>query len=186
MICRRRRPWVFIAALPRSCWGGQRTTIERLRRELLLAQEAREVDRLERGELKAQLEEATKRAELLVGEAMLDAHKATQALKAEAEADAEAIRVEAEGLLEPARQEASRLVAEAQQKAEQLVAEGQAERDRLAAEAEQYKLLAADVQHRSIECLKRGLEALGEAPAAPEVGEGFAPFRSADREAAHE
>ena len=186
MICRRKRRLGSIGARTDELLSRAADTIERLRRELLLAQEAREVDRLERGELKAQLEEATKRAELLVGEAMLDAHKATQALKAEAEADAEAIRVEAEGLLEPARQEASRLVAEAQQKAEQLVAEGQAERDRLAAEAEQYKLLAADVQHRSIECLKRGLEALGEAPAAPEVGEDLAPFRSADREAAHE
>jgi cell division septum initiation protein DivIVA len=164
--------------------GRAADTIERLQRELLLAQEAKEVDRLERSELNASLEEATKRAELLVGETMVEAHKAGQALKAEAEADAEKLRTEAEALLEPARQEAARLMAEAQQNAERLVNEAKAECDRLATEAEQYKLLAADVQQRSIEFLERGLEALGSDPAAPEVGEERSPFRSAEQEAA--
>jgi cell division septum initiation protein DivIVA len=163
-------------------------TIERLSRELLLAQEAREVDQQERSELETRLEEAKTRAELLVGEAMLDAHKATQALKAEAEADAEALRVEAERLLEPARQEAARLVAEARAQASGLVADAEAERQRLATEAEQYKLLAADVQRRAIEFLKRGLEALGADPGEAETssGEEVAPFRTPDQQASGE
>ena len=164
-------------------------TIERLQRELLLAQEAREVDRLERSELKAQLEEAKTQAELLVGEAMLDAHKAGQTIRAEAEADAQALRTEAEALLEPAKQEADRLVAEAREQAQKLIADAEAERERLAAEAEQYKLLAADVQHRSIEFLQRGLQALGEEVANSDGGADEAapaPFRKPDRQAAGE
>ena len=160
-------------------------TIARLQRELLLAQEAREVDRLERTELKSQLEEATRRAELVVGEAMLDAHKAAQALKAEAEAEAAALRAETERLLEPARQEAARLVAEAKAQALQLVSDAEAECERLSSQAEQYRLLAADVQRRSVEFLQRGLEALGADPADSEAaGEELRPFRSADRGAA--
>jgi cell division septum initiation protein DivIVA len=162
-------------------------TIERLNRELLLAQEAREVDRLEQSELKARLEEAQKQAELLVGEAMLDAHKAGQSIKAEAEAEAEATRAEAKALLEPAEQEARRLLADAHEQAQQLVAEAGAERERLAAEAEQYRLLAADVQRRSIDFLRRGLEALGADHAdAEEAGDDVRPFRSTEREAAAE
>ncbi len=159
-------------------------TIERLQRELLLAQEAREVDRLERTGLKAQLEEATRRAELVVGEAMLDAHKAAQALRAEAEMDAAALRAEADRLLEPARQEAARLVAEAQAQALQLVSDAEAECERLSLQAEQYKLLAADVQRRSVDFLQRGLEALGADPAGSEAAaEEIRPFRSVDRRA---
>lgn len=160
-------------------------TIERLQGELLLAQEASEVDRQERSELEASLDEAQKRAELLVGEAMLQAHKAGQALKAEAEADAEKLRAEAEALLEPARQQAQQLLSEAQAQARQLISGAEAERDRLAAEAEQYRLLAADVQLRSVESLKRALEALGVEPAAAEVADDdVRPFRGSNREAA--
>ena len=159
-------------------------TIERLQRELLLAQEAREVDRLERSALEGRLEEAQKRAELLVGEAMLDAHKAAQALKAEAEAEAAKLRAEADALLEPARREAQQVVDEARAQAAGLVADAEAEVEKLAAQAEQYKLLAADVQRRSVEFLKHGLEALGAEPAAAEVAEDdVRPFRSSDREA---
>lgn len=160
-------------------------TIERLQRELLLAQEASEVDRLERGALEGRLEEAQKQAELLVGEAMLDAHKAAQALKAEAEAEAAKLRAEAEALLEPARREAERLVDEARTQAAGLVADAEAEVEKLAAQAEQYKLLAADVQRRTVEVLERGLEALGAEPAAAEVADDdVRPFRSSAREAA--
>jgi F0F1-type ATP synthase membrane subunit b/b' len=160
-------------------------TIERLQRELLLAQEAREVDRLERSALESRLDEAQKQAELLVGQAMLDAHKAGQALKAEAEADAKALRAEAEGLLEPARREANQLLDDAREQAKQLIADAEAERERLAAEAEQYRLLAADVQRRTVEFLQRGLEALGAEPAAAEVADDdVRPFRSTDGEAA--
>lgn len=162
-------------------------TIERLQRELLLAQEAREVDRHERSELEAGLEEAQRRAELLVGEAMLDAHKATEMLKAEAEAEAKAMRDEAEALLTPARQEAERLVAEARVHAMQLVSDAERECERLAAQAEQYKLLAADVQRRSVGFLQHALDALGAGTADSAVpGDEVAPFRKSDQRAAGE
>jgi cell division septum initiation protein DivIVA len=160
-------------------------TIERLQRELLLAQEAMEVDRHERSELEAGLEEAKRRAELLVGEAMLDAHKATEILKAEAEVEAKAMRDEAEALLGRARQEAERLVAEARVHAMQLVSDAERECERLAAQAEQYKLLAADVQRRSVDFLQRALEALGTGTAGSAVaGDEVAPFRTPDERAA--
>ena len=167
--------------------GRAAATIERLQHELLLLQEAKEVERLERRELEGRLEEAQKQAELLVGEAMVDAHKASQALKAEAEAEAARLRVEAEAMLEPARQEAQRLADAARGQAESLLADARAEVEHLSAQAEQYKLLAADVQERSVAFLQRALEALGgDVSAAPEVGEDVAPFRSADRQAAGE
>jgi cell division septum initiation protein DivIVA len=123
-----------------------------------------------------------------VGEAMLDAHKAGQALKAEAEAEAEEVRAEAEALGESARQEAQRLVAEARAQANEIVSDAEAERQRLAAEAEQYKLLASDVHRRSIEFLRRGLEALGGDPADSDASpeEDVAPFRRPDQQAAGE
>jgi cell division septum initiation protein DivIVA len=162
-------------------------TIERLQRELLLSQEAREVDRQERSELEAGLEEAQRRAELLVGEAMLDAHKATQVLMAQAEAEAKAMRDEAEAILTPARQEAERLVAEARVHAMQIVSDAEGECERLAAQAEQYKLLAADVQRRSVDFLQRALEALGADTADSAVaGDGAAPFRRSDQRAVGE
>lgn len=162
-------------------------TIERLNRDLAEIRQARETWKRERERLEAQLEEEKTRAELLVGETMVDAHKAGQALKAEAEAEAEALRAEAKALLEPAREEAKRIVAEAQEKATELVAEAQAESDRLAAEAEQYKLLSADVQRRSVDFLHRALEAFGESTGELEVSsDEVAPFRTADREAAAE
>jgi cell division septum initiation protein DivIVA len=161
-------------------------TIERLNRELAELRQARESWKRERERLELQLEEAKRQAELLVGEAMLDAHKAAQAMKAEAEAHAEDVRAEAERLLEPARQEAARLVAEARVQAEQLVSDSEAEVERLATQAEQYKLLAADVQQRSVEFLQRGLEALGADPAEEAAGDDVRPFRSSEREAAGE
>lgn len=160
-------------------------TIERLNRHLAEFSGARENWKRERERLESRLEEAKTQAELLLGEAMVDAHKASQALRAEAEADADAIRAEAEALLGPAREEANRLTSAAQAEAQRLIEEAEAERDRLAAEAEQHKLLAADVQRRSIDFLQQGLEALGADPAEPEAaGRDVHPFRSADREAA--
>lgn len=163
-------------------------TIERLNRELAAIRQAKETWKQERDRLEAQLEEAKTRAELLVGEAMLDAHKAGQALKAEAEAEAEAVRAKAEALLVPARQEAQRLVADAQERANNLVSAAEAEAEALSAQAEQYKLLAADVQQRAIEFLRRGLEALDADPANWEAphGEEVAPFRRPDHQAAGE
>jgi cell division septum initiation protein DivIVA len=159
-------------------------TIERLSRDLAEIREARETWRRERDRLDEQLEEAKKRAELLVGEAMVDAHKAAQALKAEAEADAAEIRADADALLEPARDEAKRLVAEAHVQANQLIAAARAECERLAAEAEQYRLLAAGVQERSVAFLQRALEALGEGADSDAAGDGVAPFRTPDWQAA--
>ncbi len=159
-------------------------TIERLNRDLAEMRKMREAWKRERGRLEGQLHEEKTRVELLVGEAMLDAHKATQALKAEAEAEAGAVRAEVAALLEQAKRAAGRLVSEAREEADRVVAGGQAESERLAAEAGQYKLLAADVQRRSVESLRRGLEALGVDPAEPEAaGEDVRPFRSTDREA---
>lgn len=162
-------------------------TIERLNRDLAEIREAREGWKRERNRLESQLEEEKTRAGLLVGEAMLDAHKAAQALKAEAGSDAEALRAEANALLERAKDEAKRVIAEAHEEAAQLVAAAAAERERLAAEAEQYKLLSADVQHRSVAFLQRALKALGE-PVAPSAApdEEIAPFRKPDQQAAAE
>ena len=162
-------------------------TIGRLNRELAEIQEARETWKRERDRLEARLEEEKTAAELLIGEAMLDAHKATQALKAEAEADAESVRAEADALLEAAREEAKRLVAEARAQAKELVAEAQAECERLATQAEQYTLLAADVQRRSVGLLHRALEELGaDAADSGPVGEEVAPFRTAELQEASE
>ena len=139
--------------LQRAAWDYRAVLAQTRQLAETVEEQARRI-----GDLEAQLAEEKTRAELLVGEAMLDAHKAGQALKAEAEADAEALRAEAEALLAPARQE-----------------------------AEQYKLLAADVQHRSVEFLRRALEALGADAAAPEAsGEEVAPFRKPDQQAAGE
>ena len=159
-------------------------TIERLSRELLERQEVERRWKQERSELESRLEEAKTRAELLVGEAMLDAHKAGQALRAEAEADATALRTQAEALLEPARQEANRLVAEARARAQELVSDAETECERLAAQAEQYKLLATDVQRRSVDFLRRALEALGADAPAERSWDEVAPFRKPDDEAA--
>jgi cell division septum initiation protein DivIVA len=160
-------------------------TIERLNRDLAEIRKAGDSWKRERERLESQLEEEKKRAELLVGEAMLDAHKAAQALKAEAEADADGMRAEAKGLLIPAEQEAKRLVAEARAEALQLVAEARAECDRLAVEAKEYRLLADDVQRRSVDVLQRALETLGDDLSAPEAEvEEATPFREASRPAA--
>lgn len=161
-------------------------TIERLNRDLAEHRQAMEEWTREREGLQARLEEEKKRAELLVGEAMLDAHKAGQAIRTEAEAEAEALRSKAEALLEPARQQAERLVAEAREQAKVVVSEAEARCERLAADAEQHRLLAADVQERSIAFLRRALEALGEhsGDAADEAA--AAPFRNPDRQAAGE
>jgi hypothetical protein len=113
---------------------------------------------------------------------MVDAHKAAQVLKAEAEADAEASRAEAKELIGPARQEAERLVAEARLEAKELVADARAESERLAVQAEQYKLLAADVQRRWVGVLKQALEALGEGAQTDASGEEVTPFRTADQQ----
>jgi F0F1-type ATP synthase membrane subunit b/b' len=162
--------------------GRAADTIERLNRDLAELRNARETWKRERDRLESRLEEAKTQAELLVGEAMVDAHKASQALRAEAEEDAEAIRAGAEALLEPAREEARRVVDEARAQASDLISNAEAERDRVAAEAEQYKLLAADVQRRSIDFLRRGLEALGANPAETEAaGEDIRPFRASER-----
>jgi cell division septum initiation protein DivIVA len=161
-------------------------TIERLNRELAEIREAREGWKRERDRLESQLEEEKTRAGLLVGEAMLDAHKAAQALKAEAEADAAALRAEANALLEGAKDEAKQLVADARDEAERLVSAAGVECERLAAEAEQYKLLSADVQHRSVAFLRRAMEALGEpvSTSAASDDEEVAPFRKPDQQAA--
>ncbi len=163
-------------------------TIERLNRELAVLRQERETWKRERDRLESRLEEEKTRAELLVGEAMLDAHKASRALKAEAAAEAVELRAQAEALLEPARQEAQRLVAEARATANQRVSDAEAEVERLSAQAEQYKLLAADVQQRSIEVLRRGLDTLGADPADSEAsaGQEIAPFRKPDQRAAGE
>ena len=131
-------------------------TIERLNRELAESREAGETSRRERDQLQGRLDEEKTRAELLVGEAMLDAHRAGQAIRAEAEAAAEA-------LLDPARQEAERLVTEARAEANQRVTDAEAECVGLAAQAEQYKLLIAAVQRHSVDVLQRALEVLSEA-----------------------
>jgi cell division septum initiation protein DivIVA len=160
-------------------------TIARLNRDLAEIRKAEQSWKREREQLESQLEEEKKRAELLLGEVMLDAHKAAQALKAEAEADAEGLRAEAEALLVPAGQEAKRLVAEAQAEALALLAEARAECERLAVEAKQYRLLADDVQRRSVDVLQRALETLSEDLSAPEAELGEAtPFREATRPAA--
>jgi cell division septum initiation protein DivIVA len=166
--------------------NGAADTIERLNRDLAEIREARESWKRERERLESELEEEKKRTELLLGEAMLDAHKAAQALRAEAEADADAMRTEAEALLAPAREEAKRLLAEARLEALELVAEARAECERLAVEAEQYRLLADDVHHRSVDVLQRALETLGEDLSAPEaeVEKEAAPFRETGRPAA--
>lgn len=144
-------------------------TIERLNRHLAEFHGARETWSREQERLESQLEEERKRAELLIGEAMLDAHKAAQALKAEAEA-----------LLLPAREDAERVLAEARRQAEELVNEAKAECRRLAAEAEQYKLLADDVRRRSAGVLRSALEELGEdVPRAVTELPEATPFRTA-------
>lgn len=135
-------------------------TIERLNRELVESRNAGETWKRERDELQGQLNEEKTRAELLVGEAMLDAHRAGQAIRAEAEAAAEMKRAEATALLEPAKQEAQRLVTEARAEANQRVTEAEAECVGLAAQAEQYKLLAAAVRSHSVEVLQRAVEVL--------------------------
>jgi len=167
--------------------GRAADTIDRLNRELAEIRQARESWRRERSRLEGQLDEAKTRAELVLGEAMVDAHKASQALRTEAEADAETRRAEAEALLERARDDARRLVDDARDQARQVLIDAEAERKRAAAEAEQYKLFAADVQRRSVEFLQRALEALGEeAPSAAMAGEEVAAFRSGEREATGE
>src|SRR5262249_12933753 len=160
-------------------------------RELAEIRQARESWRRERSRLGGQLDEAKTRAELVLGEAMVDAHKASQALRTEAEADAETRRAQAEALLERARHgarpppdAAGRLLDDGRGQARQVRFGAEAERKRAAAEAEQYKLFAADVQRRSVEFLQRALEALGEeAPSVAMVGEEVAAFRSGEREA---
>lgn len=162
-------------------------TIERLNRELAGAQEANGRCQQERQGLQDALDREKARAERVIGEAMIDAHKAGQALRAEAEAEAEKLRAEANALLEPAKQEAERLVAEAREQAEGIVAASRAEAERLASETEQYKLLAADVQSRAVAVLRRALEALGEGSAAPaDTTDETTPFRRPDPQAAAE
>ena len=162
-------------------------TIERLNRDLGELRDARETWKRERERLEGRLEEARTRAEVLVGEAMIDAHKASQALKAAAEEDARALRARAEAMLEPARVEAQQLLDEARDEAERLVADARAEAEQSASQAEQHKLLAADVHNRSVASLRRALDALGARPAgADPAGEDVRPFRSVEHETAAE
>ena len=157
-------------------------TIEDLNRQLAEVQEAKRRWKQEREELQGRLKEEAQRAERLVGEAMLDAHKAGQALLAETKAEAEALRAEAAALLEPAKHEAQKIVAEAREQSARLVADARAESKRLAAEADQHKLLAVEVQRRSITTLRRALQALGDdvAESPSSSGDEVAPFRTAD------
>lgn len=158
-------------------------TIDRLDHELGKLSAAKQTWDSERKQLEHQLEEARTRAELLLGEAMIDAHKASKALKAEAQADARAIRAEAHALLEPARQEAKRLVVEAELQAKQIVSDADAERARLATESEQYKLLAADLHRRTVDVLQRAIATLETDPADAEVvSDDVRPFRTGRRE----
>ena len=161
-------------------------TIERLSRERAELEQAREADALEHERLEVSLEEERKRAELLVGEAMVDAHKAGQAIKTEAEADAEKVRAEAKAQLGEAREAAKLLVSEARLEAKKLVAEARDESDRLAAQSEQYKLLAAEVRRRSVGVLQHALEALGERADTNESGDEVAAFRTSVRQDADE
>jgi cell division septum initiation protein DivIVA len=163
-------------------------TIERLNREIAELRQAKGRWKQERRELSSQIEEERTRAERLLGEAMLETHKAGQALRAEAEAEAEALRAVAEALLAPARQEAKWLVAEARAQAKGLIADAEAECERLAAQTEQYKLLAADVQRRSVGVLRSALEALDSELVDTQrtAGEEPAPFRKTDRRTAAE
>jgi cell division septum initiation protein DivIVA len=134
--------------------GRAADTIERLNRELAEFRETWSRWKEERGRLKTEVEEQKARTERLLGEAMLTAHRA------------------GEQLLADARIEAHRLVAEAE-----------AECERLAAQTEQYKLLAADVQHRSVAVLRDALAALDEAAVeADPSGETVTPFRRPDVE----
>jgi cell division septum initiation protein DivIVA len=162
-------------------------TIERLNRELAELRAAKDDWHREREQLEHRIEEAATRAERLVGEAMLDAHKAGQALRVEAEQEAEEMRAEAKALLGPARDEAARVVEDAREQARELAAAAEAECERLAGQAEQYKLLAADIQRRTADALRRALAALEEdsGHVGGSLGEQLAPFRTADpREAA--
>jgi cell division septum initiation protein DivIVA len=153
-------------------------TIERLNRELAESRKTGETWKQERDQLQGQLDEEKTRAELLVGEAMLDAHRAGQAIRAEAEAAAEAMRAEAAALLEPAQQEAERVLAEARAEASRRVTDAEAECVGLAAQAEQYELLATAVRRNSVEALHRALEVLGEtAGETSPFGNQVAPFR---------
>jgi len=147
-------------------------TIERLNSELAELQQAREADALAHERLEVSLEEESKRAELLVGEAMLDAHKAGEAIKAEAATEAGKVRAEAKAKLGEAQEEAKLLVSEARLEAKKQVAEARAECERLALQAEQYELLSAEVQRRSVDVLQRALEALGEGTKSDETRPG--------------
>ncbi len=160
--------------------GWAAATIERLSGELAALQRAREEDALAHERWEVSLEEERKRAELLVGEALVDAHDAGQVLKAEAEVEAEKIRAEAKTQIGAAREEAKLLVSEARLEAKKQVADARAECERLGVQAEQYKLLTEDVQRRSIEVLKRGLEALGEQADSGGPGDEVVPFRTPD------
>jgi F0F1-type ATP synthase membrane subunit b/b' len=155
-------------------------TIGRLNRELAELQQAREEDALERDRLEVSLDEERKRAELLVGEAMVDAHKAGQAIKAEAKAEGEQIRADARAQIGAAQQKAEQLVADARVKAQELVADARAESERLALQSEQYKLLAAEVQRRSVGVLQCALEALEEGAASAGSSDEVTPFRTTD------
>jgi hypothetical protein len=161
-------------------------TIERLSRELAESQRGREDDALARERLEVSLEEERKRTELLVGEAMVDALKAAQAIKAEAEADAEKVRAGARAQIGEAQEEAKLLVSEARLEAKKLVAAARAEEELLEVQTEQYKLLAAEVQRRSVGVLQRALEALSEGADADTLEDALAPSRALDQVARQE
>jgi cell division septum initiation protein DivIVA len=161
-------------------------TIERLEHALTDYRTARDRWRQERTELQAELDELRTRAERLLGEAMIDAHKAGQVVRTEAEVEAETLRTEAEAVLEAARQDAQRLLAEARAEAEELVAEAEAGCERLAAQGEQYKLLAADVQRRAVLALQGALETLGDGPDVADASDEVTPFRQEQHPAAAE
>ena len=101
--------------------------------------------------LEARVEEEKTRAESLVGEAMLDAHKATQA--SQSRGGGRRGSAQGRGACAARGGQAGGATARGQgarDRASEEVAEAVSESKRLAVEAEQDKLLATDVQRRSI------------------------------------
>jgi hypothetical protein len=140
--------------------GRAADTLEDQSRALAQLRAEREQWERERADLQRHLEEEAGRAERVLGEVMLDAHKAAEAVRSEAEYAASSVRAEVEGALASAGADAEAVVAEARRQAAELVHEAQQRRERLATEAERYRARVAEMREQVVTALRHALDEL--------------------------
>lgn len=153
--------------------GRAADALERLGAELVELRRERSGWEKERARLEARLELETERAERVLGQIMVEAHEAADAVRAEAQAEAETVRTQAQTFLAPVQAEAERLLEEARRQAAEIVAEAERERDRLEAAGDLARSLVDSIRRHTLATLRDAIARVDglDEPVAPEAEE---------------